>query len=165
MQDGEGDDDNIADWAHLYEAGAFEDEPMDDAEEMDEAGENAAEDQPPNELGKVLLDTYRDNETMKESVGGSHLRPECEAAGTRRGTMRSREDIEAMVSSAKWFRRRPSNTEVAIGLCLAQVRRVHGEGTRTKGHQAEEEQGTRLAKCQGRSPGRRHQAAKDLERD
>ena len=46
MQDGEGDDDNnIADWAHLYEAGAFEDEPMDDAEEMDEAGENTAEDQ------------------------------------------------------------------------------------------------------------------------
>ena len=44
MQDGEGDDDNIADWAHLYVAGAFEDEPMDDAEEMDEAGENAAED-------------------------------------------------------------------------------------------------------------------------
>ena len=45
MQDGEeDDDDNIADQAHLYEAGAFEDEPMDDAEEMDEAGENAAED-------------------------------------------------------------------------------------------------------------------------
>ena len=33
MQDGEGDDDdNIADWAHLYEAGAFEDEAMDEAE-------------------------------------------------------------------------------------------------------------------------------------
>ena len=47
MQDGEEDDDhNIADWAHLYEVGAFEDEPMDDAEEMDEAGENAAEDRP-----------------------------------------------------------------------------------------------------------------------
>ena len=41
MQDGEGDDDdNIADWAHLHEARAFEDEPMDDAEEMDEAGED-----------------------------------------------------------------------------------------------------------------------------
>ena len=68
MQDSEGyddDDNNIADWAHLYEAGAFEDEPM------DEAKENAAEDQPPNELGKVLLDTHRDNETMKESVGGA----------------------------------------------------------------------------------------------
>ena len=45
MQDVEDDDDdNIADWAHLYETGAFEDESMDDAEEMDEAGENAAED-------------------------------------------------------------------------------------------------------------------------
>ena len=33
MQDGEGDDDdnNIADWAYLYEAGTFEDEPMDEA--------------------------------------------------------------------------------------------------------------------------------------
>ena len=38
MQDGEGDDDdnNIADWAHLYEVGAFEDEAMDEAEQMDE---------------------------------------------------------------------------------------------------------------------------------
>ena len=61
MQDGEGDDDdNIADWAHLYEAGAFEDEPMDDAEEMDEVGENAAEDQPPNELGQALVDSMRE---------------------------------------------------------------------------------------------------------
>ena len=68
MQDGEEDDDhNIADWAHLYEAGAFEDEPMDDAEEMDEAGENAAEDQPPDELGQVLVDSQRDSETLKES--------------------------------------------------------------------------------------------------
>ena len=52
MQDGEGDDDdnNIADWAHLYEAGAFQDEPMDEAEEINEAEENAAEDQPPDEL-------------------------------------------------------------------------------------------------------------------
>ena len=56
MQDGEGDDDdNIVDWAHLYEAGVFEDEPMDDAEEMDETGENAVEDQPPDELGQVLI--------------------------------------------------------------------------------------------------------------
>ena len=48
-KDGEGDDDdNIAD---------FEDEPMDDAEEMDEAGENASEDQPPDELGQVLVDS------------------------------------------------------------------------------------------------------------
>ena len=57
IKDDEGDNDN--------EAGAFEDEPM------DEAKENAAEDQPPNELGKVLLNTHRDNETMKESVGGA----------------------------------------------------------------------------------------------
>ena len=68
MQDGEGDDDdNIADWAHLYEAGAFEDEPMDDAEEMDEVRENTAEDQPPNELGQVLVDSQKDSETLKES--------------------------------------------------------------------------------------------------
>ena len=53
MQEGEVDDDddnNIADWAHLYEAGSFEDEPMDEAEE------NSAEDQPPDELGQVLVD-------------------------------------------------------------------------------------------------------------
>ena len=63
MQDGEGEDDenNIADWAHLYEAGAFEDEPM------DETGENAAEDQPPDELDQVLVDSQRDSETLKES--------------------------------------------------------------------------------------------------
>ena len=36
---------------------AFEDEPMDDAEEMDEVGENASEDQPPDELGQVLVDS------------------------------------------------------------------------------------------------------------
>ena len=61
------DDHNIADWAHLYEARAFQDEPMDDAEEMDEAGENAAKDQPPDELGQVLVDSQRDSETLKES--------------------------------------------------------------------------------------------------
>ena len=62
MQDGEEDDDrNITDWAQLYEAGAFEDEPMDDA------GENAAEDQPPDELDQVLVDSQRDCETLKES--------------------------------------------------------------------------------------------------
>ena len=68
MQDGEGDDDdNIADWAHLCcQPGAFEDEPMDDAEEMDEARENAAEDQPHDELGQVLVDSQRDSETLKE---------------------------------------------------------------------------------------------------
>ena len=63
MKDDEGDDDdnNIADWAHLYETGAFEDEPMDEAEE------NSAEDQPPDELGQVLVDAQRDSETLKES--------------------------------------------------------------------------------------------------
>ena len=40
---------------------ALEDEPM------DEAGENAAEDQPPVELGQVLVDAHRDSETLKES--------------------------------------------------------------------------------------------------
>ena len=34
---------------------------------MDEAGENAAKDQPPDELGQVLVDSQRDNETLKES--------------------------------------------------------------------------------------------------
>ena len=56
MQDGEEDDDhNIVDWAHLYKAGAFEDELMDNVEEMDEAGED--DDQPPDELGQVLVDS------------------------------------------------------------------------------------------------------------
>ena len=52
MKDDEGDDDdnNIADWAHSYEAGAFEDKPM------DEAKENAAKDEPPDELGQVWED-------------------------------------------------------------------------------------------------------------
>ena len=40
-----------------YMKRAFEDEPMDDAEEMDKDGENAAEDQPPDELGQVLVDS------------------------------------------------------------------------------------------------------------
>ena len=64
MQEGEGDDDednNIADWAHLYEAGAFEDEPMDETEA------NSAKDQPPDELGQVLVDAQRDSETLNES--------------------------------------------------------------------------------------------------
>ena len=53
MEDDEGNynNNNIADWAHLYEVGAFENEPMDGTEEMDEAEENAAEDQPHDELG------------------------------------------------------------------------------------------------------------------
>ena len=63
MDDGEGDDDdnNIADWAHLYEVGSFEDEPLDEAEE------NATEDLPLDELGKVLVDAQRDSVTLKES--------------------------------------------------------------------------------------------------
>ena len=63
MEDNEedNDDDNMPDWALLYEAGAFEDEPMHEAEE------NAAEEQPPDELGQVLVDAYRDSETLKES--------------------------------------------------------------------------------------------------
>jgi hypothetical protein len=44
------DDSNNSDLAHLYEAGAFDDEPMDKAEE------NAAEELPHDELGQVLLD-------------------------------------------------------------------------------------------------------------
>ena len=43
---------------------AFEDKPMDDVEEMDEAGED--DDQPPDELGQVLVDLQRDSETLKE---------------------------------------------------------------------------------------------------
>ena len=64
MQEGEGDDDddnNIAYWAHLYEAGAFEDEPMDEAEE------NSAEDESLDELGQILVDAQRNSETLKES--------------------------------------------------------------------------------------------------
>ena len=63
MEDNEedNDDDNITNYAHLYEAGAFEDEPMHEAEE------NAAEEQqPPNELGQVLVDPHRDAKTLKE---------------------------------------------------------------------------------------------------
>ena len=63
MKDDEGDDDdnNITDQAHSYEAGAFEDKPM------DEAKENAAKDEPPDELGQVLVDAKRNSEILKES--------------------------------------------------------------------------------------------------
>jgi hypothetical protein len=44
------DDYNIPDLAYLYEVGAFDDEPMYEAEE------NAVEEQPHDELGQVLLD-------------------------------------------------------------------------------------------------------------
>ena len=59
MQDDEGDEDdgdNIADWAHLYEAGAFEHESMDET----------VGDQAPDELGQILVDAQRDSETLKE---------------------------------------------------------------------------------------------------
>src|SRR6185503_11144396 len=55
-------DDNIPDWAHLYEAGVFEDEPMHEAE-----ANVAEEQQPPDELGQVLVNAHRDVETLKES--------------------------------------------------------------------------------------------------
>ena len=46
MEDNEDDDENdIPDWAHLSEAGAFEDETMDETEG------NVAEEQEPDELG------------------------------------------------------------------------------------------------------------------
>jgi hypothetical protein len=47
MEDDEEDDDanNIPDWAYLYKAGGFDDEPMDEAEE------NTVEEQPHDELG------------------------------------------------------------------------------------------------------------------
>jgi hypothetical protein len=63
MEDDEDDDDdnNIPDIAHLYEVGTFDNEPMDEAEE------NAAEEQPHDELGELLLDAQKDNETVKES--------------------------------------------------------------------------------------------------
>jgi hypothetical protein len=54
------DDNNIPDLAHLYEAGAFDDEPIDEAEE------NIVEEQP-DELGQVLLDAQKDSETVKEA--------------------------------------------------------------------------------------------------
>jgi hypothetical protein len=57
----DGDDKNIPNLAHLYEVGAFDYEPMDEAEE------NAAEEQPHDELEQVLLDAWKDSETMKES--------------------------------------------------------------------------------------------------
>jgi hypothetical protein len=46
--DEDDDDNNNPDLAHLYEAGAFDDEPM------DEAKENTAEELPHDELGQVL---------------------------------------------------------------------------------------------------------------
>jgi hypothetical protein len=61
MEDDDDDNNNNPDLAHLYEAGAFDDEPM------DETKENAAEELPHGELGLVLLDAQKDSETEKES--------------------------------------------------------------------------------------------------
>ena len=62
MEDNERyDADNIEDLAHLQEEGDFEEEPIDEAEE------NALEDQLPDELGQILVDAQRDYETVKES--------------------------------------------------------------------------------------------------
>ena len=47
---------------HLYEAVAFEDEPIHEAE-----ANAAQEQQPSDELGQVLVDAHRDAETLKES--------------------------------------------------------------------------------------------------
>jgi hypothetical protein len=56
MEDNEeDDDDNISDWAHLYDAGAFE--CMRQKKML----------QPPDELSQVLVDAHRDAETLKES--------------------------------------------------------------------------------------------------
>ena len=55
------DDDNISDWAHLHEGGLFGDTTMDDAEE------NAGEEEPTDDLGQVLLDAYKDSETVRET--------------------------------------------------------------------------------------------------
>jgi hypothetical protein len=55
------DDNNIPDLVLLYESGAFDDEPMDKAEE------NIVEQQPHDELGQVLLDAQKDSDTVKES--------------------------------------------------------------------------------------------------
>jgi hypothetical protein len=49
-EDDDNDDNNNPNLAHLYEAGAFNDEPM------DEAKKNAAEELPHDELDQVLLD-------------------------------------------------------------------------------------------------------------
>jgi hypothetical protein len=55
------DDNNILDLAHLYEMGAFDDEPI------DEVQENAAKEQPHDKIGQVLVDAQKHSETMKES--------------------------------------------------------------------------------------------------
>ncbi|CAN6342778.1 unnamed protein product [Urochloa humidicola] len=50
------------DWAFVHEAGGFEDDPMDEGEA------NVLQEEPPNELGQVLLDAQKDSETVKERL-------------------------------------------------------------------------------------------------
>ena len=67
---------------------------MDDAEEMDKVGENAAEDQPPDELGQVLVHSQRDSETLQESKKFEKmlvdhkklLYPDCKQGSKKLGT-------------------------------------------------------------------------------
>jgi Transposase family tnp2/Domain of unknown function (DUF4218)/Transposase-associated domain/Domain of unknown function (DUF4216) len=90
MEDDEdNDDDNtIPDLAHLYEAGAFNDEPMDEVEE------NAAEDVPHDNLRQVLLDAQKDSDTVKESMKFEKmledhkklLYPDCKQGHKKLGT-------------------------------------------------------------------------------
>jgi len=64
---------------------------------------------------------------------GSHLRPECEAARTRRDTMRSREDIEVIarreVASAKALQHRNGDRPLPGTSAKGTRRRYKGEGT------------------------------------
>jgi hypothetical protein len=81
------DDNNIPHLAHLYEAGAFDDEPMDEAEE------NVVEEQPHDELGQLLLDAQKDSDMVKESKKFENmledhkklLYPDCKQGHTKLG--------------------------------------------------------------------------------
>ncbi|CAO2141567.1 unnamed protein product [Urochloa humidicola] len=94
MGDNEEDDDednhtHPPDWAFVHEAGEFQDDPMDE----DEA--NVLQEEPPNELGQVLLDARRDSETVKERLKfkkmlEDHKRPlypGCKPEQKKLGTM------------------------------------------------------------------------------
>jgi len=63
LRDDEEEEDDIPDWAHLHEAGAFQDETMDESEDNVNA-----EAQQLDELGHVLLDAMQGSETAKESI-------------------------------------------------------------------------------------------------
>ena len=100
---------------------------------MDEAKENAAEDQPPNELGKVLLNTHRDNETMKESVGGATFslsaklprRDETRCGRTKTSKRWSRGEV----ASAKALQQRNGDRPLPGTSAKGTRRRYKGEGT------------------------------------